>query len=673
MKNLIALALLIPMFSHFGFLQNNAPIEEGKIENPIMFREFYTPSDPYYGSSTISGYTQKSIALNFVGNIETVWNNYKGNGTTIAIIDSGIDINHPDFQGKILNTSGYFHYGYESGYGYHVIRNIGKSYAMHGSGESSHGTNVSGTAAALNNNVGTIGIAPQANILALRVDFQSPSIADAIEYAADQGADVINMSLGMYADAYYDGYEGKWYDQENVDYYPRCDTELASSINYAYNKGCIIIAAAGNECTATHSYPASNAHVIGVGALNYASGTVTAPFSNYNGTSDTQSNNHNVDVVAPGYVIAANYASSTSTYCQTQGTSFSAPIVAGAAALWKEKNPTGTPAQFEEDLYATCDDIGTAGWDRQFGYGRLNIYNLLQYRQAAESITLPEATKNLYVNQTYTLNPTILPAGSYNVTYTSSNTNVATVSSMGVVTAKAAGTAVITARVNNLTATVTINVSDVLITGITLTATTKSLHVNDSFKLVQQITPTNATEKYNVIISNPSMANYSSINGKITAWLEGECDVTVTSASGAVSATCHLIISPAPAEITLTVSPTSVTLPYVGDTKTITVNVTVTPSSEVVEINRYSSDENVATISESNVITATGVGSCDITIEAGDKSATIHVVVLKEKKSSISFAGFCGGNIYISSSVILTALSLGAILLIIRKKKKENN
>ena len=107
MKNLIALALLIPMFSSFVLPnKNEAKVDEK--QDIIYFKEMYTPSDPYYNSSTLSGYTQKSIALNYVGNIETVWDTYKGNGTTIAVIDSGIDINHPDFSGKILNTSANF-------------------------------------------------------------------------------------------------------------------------------------------------------------------------------------------------------------------------------------------------------------------------------------------------------------------------------------------------------------------------------------------------------------------------------------------------------------------------------------------------------------------------------------------------------------------------------------
>ena len=635
----------------------------------------YTPSDPYYNSSTIDGYTQKSIALNYVGGIESVWDHYKGSGVTIAVIDSGIDINHPDFDGKISNKSGYLYYDEYQG---KVVTQVGKSYAMHdttSANRSAHGSNVSGTAAAKNDSTGTIGIAPQATIMALRVDFSSISLDKAIRYAADNGADVINMSLGMYAEPYYDGYEHKWYDKEDVDYYPGCETSLTSALNYAHNKGVILIAAAGNECTNVHSYPASNNYVIGVGALNYASGTQTAPFSNYNGSSDTSTSNCNVDVVTGGYVIAAdyNFNSSSSSYCRTQGTSFSSPIVAGAAALWKEQNPDGTPDQFKTDLLASVDDIGSTGWDTQFGHGRLNIQNLMAQRQAADSISFDEASHNINVNQSYQLNPTILPAGTYNVTYTSSNTNVATVNNNGMVTGLRAGSTIITAKVSNLTATITINVSDVLITSINLNKTSLSVHLSDRIyigaNLKYTLTPTNATEAVNITCSNSNLY-YSPSGGYLRADVAGSCDVTFRSASGAVTAVCHVEISPTPVTVTLTVNPTSVIITNVGDTKAISVVVTVTPSSEVVEVTRTSSDESIATMDESNVITAKGVGNCTITIEAGDKSVEVSVVVLRER-NPFTPKGLCGGNIYISSGIVVSAISLVAIILL--KKKKRLN
>lgn len=668
MKLLIPLLLLVPSFSSLAINNSKTSLSEEK-ERVIYFKEMYTPSDPYYNSSTIDGYTQKSIALNYVGGIESVWDHYKGSGVTIAVIDSGIDINHPDFDGKISNKSGYFYYDEYQG---KVVQQIGKNYAMHNTtaaNRSAHGSNVSGTAAAKNDSTGTIGIAPQATILALRVDFSSISLDKAIRYAADNGADVINMSLGMYAEPYYDGYEHKWYDEEDVDYYPGCETSLTSALNYAHNKGVILIAAAGNECTNVHSYPASNNYVIGVGALNYASGTQTAPFSNYNGSSDTSTSNCNVDVVTGGYVIAAdyNFNSSSSSYCRTQGTSFSSPIVAGAAALWKEQNPDGTPDQFKTDLLASVDDIGSTGWDTQFGHGRLNIQNLMAQRQAADSISFSEASHNINVNESYKLNPTILPSGTYNVTYTSSNTNVATVNNNGMVTGLRAGSTVITAKVSNLTATITINVSDILITGINLTKTNVSLHIGESTSIGYSLLPANATEAVNVTTSN-SNVYYSKSQGKIRGDYAGSSDVIFTSASGAVTAICHVEVSPVPVEVTLSVNPTSVIITNVGDTKAISVVVTVTPSSETVEVTRTSSDESIATINDSNVLTAKGVGSCTITIEAGDKSVDVSVVVLRER-SPFTPKGLCGGNIYISSGVIVSAISLVAIILLKKKKK----
>lgn len=317
-------------------------------------------------------------------NMEDVWNAYRGDGTTIAIIDTGIDYNHPDFKfpngtSKILDTSRYYYVnsGVVTYNQYGVLGTSSYNFLDHVSSKNSngvyelqyHGSNVASTAAsAINGNGGCVGIAPNAKILVLKTDMNLSSINEAIKYATDQNVDVINMSLGAY-------------DEDNG-----VSTYLSTAINSAYNKGIIVVAAAGNENTSTHSYPACNTHVIGVGALA-SKAYSKASFSNFNALNETSSTtNVNVDLSAPGYVYAASETATVSnttvtnrqhSFTNTQGTSFASPIVAGAACLWKQAHPAGTPAQFESALYAACDDIGTSGWDTTYGHGALNIKKLL--------------------------------------------------------------------------------------------------------------------------------------------------------------------------------------------------------------------------------------------------------------------------------------------------------
>ena len=127
----------------------------------------------------------------------------------------------------------------------------------------------------------------------------SNSLDVAIRYAADNGADVINMSLGAYAENFTDGFGDAQEGDSSV------ATALTTAINYAHSKDCVVVAAAGNELTYRKSYPACNSGVIGVGALAEKSGTKAADFSNYNSSSDTSTGNNNVDVMAPGVVYTA--------------------------------------------------------------------------------------------------------------------------------------------------------------------------------------------------------------------------------------------------------------------------------------------------------------------------------------------------------------------------------
>lgn len=353
--------------------------------------ESFSFGDTYYG-------TQKTRSLNNVGNIESVWNDeYKGQDIRLAIIDTGIDYLHEDFYDNpndfttchISSDSAYFERN-----GLNIVSTVvgprtsmvqdSYNVLLHDWAQidgqykyDSHGTSVAGTAAAAMNGQGTIGIAPDAEIIAIKTDMNLASIRAAINYCVELGdIDVINMSLGAYAETWWDSHGDKHTGNSDV------ATYFQDAINYAHEAGIIVVAAAGNDATDYDTYPAANEHVIGVGSLAMNSGTTPATFTNFNGNSDKASDNHNVDVVAPGYVYAPDMKGTQNSpthngYSDVDGTSFSAPIVAGAACLYKSMYPLATPDEFEGYLFETCIDIGKKGWDNSSGYGAIDIGALM--------------------------------------------------------------------------------------------------------------------------------------------------------------------------------------------------------------------------------------------------------------------------------------------------------
>ncbi len=525
---------------------------------PIKLKPMVKPSDPLYSS-------KQYISMNHVGDIESTWERFTGEGVTIAVIDTGIEADHEDFKsGQILETSRYYYTEWSSNDSYKVYYKAASDYGMsvlsHDwdsdySEWSTHGSNVAGSAAASMNAVGTVGIAPNAKILALKIDFYDPSISAAIKYAADQGADIINMSLGGYEDSFDYTYDGETYHEEG---YEGTSTAFASAINYAYNKGCIVVAAAGNENTSTYSYPASNNHVIGVGALERNTGSTRADFSNYNKNTDTASGNHNVDVVAPGYVHApgayGTKSNKTLSYDETQGTSFSSPIVAGAAALWKEKYPNGTPDEFMADLAEKSVDIGATGWDKTFGYGALDVAKLLDI--GSETIYFKNNEKSVATN---TSSVEIQGHSSSKVTsWISSNPSVATISgstgSAGDFTATATvlgvGQTIITAtNEDGDSATFTLNVSQyVPVTAINTTlASGSEVEVGKKINIGASVYPTNATEQMILYESEDETVATIDDDGIVKGINEGETDIYMM-ADNDVELEWHVKVVPSTAE-----------------------------------------------------------------------------------------------------------------------------
>ncbi|RJP66410.1 MAG: T9SS C-terminal target domain-containing protein [Ignavibacteriales bacterium] len=213
--------------------------------------------------------------------------------------------------------------------------------------DNGHGTNVAGIIAAESNNkIGISGIAPNVKLLNLRAfdptgNGEEDDVAAAILYAVKQKVKVINMSFG---DASF-------------------SLVLKDVINYAYNKGVILIASAGNDGKNILHYPSGYSEVLSVGASTKED--YIANFSNYGST---------IDLIAPGSEIFTTAIGNG--YTSIAGTSAAAPFVSGVAALIKSvKN--FSPDEVYQVLKSTSDDIQPVGWDDRSGAGRLNAFNAL--------------------------------------------------------------------------------------------------------------------------------------------------------------------------------------------------------------------------------------------------------------------------------------------------------
>ncbi|MFJ2044037.1 S8 family peptidase [Paenibacillus taichungensis] len=278
----------------------------------------FTPNDPFFPYQ----YNLQKI------NAPAAWDISQSNSSVkIAIIDTGVQLNHPELAGKLL-----------PGYDYVDYDNIPED----GNG---HGTHVAGIAASITNNgVGIAGVAPLASIVPLRVldnngQGTTGNVGNGLVYAANNGIQVVNLSLGG----------------------PTGEAFLQAAVQYAWDRGAVIIAAAGNDNTSYPIVPASYPNVIAVASTNPSD--LKSNFSNYGSW---------VDMAAPGDTILSTYLGGS--YAYLSGTSMAAPHVAGVAALLAARGKTN--AQIRDALCFASDPVSGSGvyWT----YGRLNAYQSLQ-------------------------------------------------------------------------------------------------------------------------------------------------------------------------------------------------------------------------------------------------------------------------------------------------------
>jgi minor extracellular protease Epr len=297
---------------------------------------------------------------------DQVWNEgITGQGVTVAIIDTGVDLDQPDlvdYAKKMNNLVP----------GYNAITRSTAADAPQD--DNGHGTSVAGVIAALSNNKGIVGVAYNAKVMPIKAMDKNGQgddsvIADGIVWAADHGAKIINMSIGSQGES----------------------KILEDALSYAENKGCLLVAASGNNKNVESStipvpsgqngvaFPAAYPGVIAVSAVDssdrIADFALTGP---------------EVLLAAPGEKVLTDYWSAKETGCAyVAGTSIASPFVSAAAALLWSRFPQLSSQEIQKALTGSAYDLGTPGRDDQYGFGRLDVYRALKTLEEQQTYSSP--------------------------------------------------------------------------------------------------------------------------------------------------------------------------------------------------------------------------------------------------------------------------------------------
>lgn len=330
-----------------GQQDNQQPVEVPQ-EEEVIPEEL--PQQNTENSVDTYKYDQWGLAM---VNADSAWEQLPSEGlskVTIAVIDSGVDYNHSDLDGVVDQTNGKDYVNNDDD-------------AMDDFG---HGTHVAGIIAAEMNNGGIVGVAAPTSvkILPLKVlDSRGEgtvfNISLAIKDAVDRGADIINLSLGG----------------------PGYSKTLEEAVNYAINHNVLVIAAAGNDYDDVSYYtPAALPGVLTVGSIDESQDK--SSFSNYG---------EELEIVAPGERVLSTfpaalignmsqdnyYQENDSYYVFEDGTSMATPFVSGVAALLKANDKSLSARDIMHRLTLTANDLGSFGFDKEYGYGLVDAYAAL--------------------------------------------------------------------------------------------------------------------------------------------------------------------------------------------------------------------------------------------------------------------------------------------------------
>jgi thermitase len=316
-------------------LSHNPNVEYAEVNGIATVLDY--PDDPYFTTNQWGFENTAQVIGGQTGTVDAdidaqaAWTQTSGAGVRVAVLDTGIDASHPDLVGKVDGSRDF--------------TGSGSTDDKYG-----HGTHVSGIiAASTNNSVGVAGVCPDCHLIVGKVLNDSGSganswIASGITWATDNGAKVINMSLGG----------------------PTKSTTLERAVNYAWSHGVVVVAAAGNSGNKSKTYPGASTNVIAVAATDNRDRK--ASFSSFGSW---------VDVAAPGVNIYSTFPTHAYTinkslnYDYGSGTSMATPMVSGTVALiWSVPAYGTSPSSVTSRLLNTADKISGTG--SYWSAGRIN-------------------------------------------------------------------------------------------------------------------------------------------------------------------------------------------------------------------------------------------------------------------------------------------------------------
>ena len=310
--------------------------------------------------STVNGMAQWHLT---VLNAAQAWENAKGKGVLVAVIDTGIDSGHADLSDAVISAETAIPADYYAEEGMFPAEYQG------GGDNLGHGTHVAGIIGARENGVGCTGIAPESSILSIKAlerygtqgKGRSSWVAAAVAMAVEEHVDIINLSVGGTVVR---------------------DELLYLSIQRAVDAGIAVVCAAGNTNTPVLMYPAAYEETIAVSALKAQGDSVTFA-SGYSNSGDW------IDFSAPGSSILSTIPGG---YDTRSGTSMACPMVSGALALLYSSDPLLTTKQAVSILRGSALDLGEPGKDARYGYGALDLQKMTQLHQQLLRPALPSSS-----------------------------------------------------------------------------------------------------------------------------------------------------------------------------------------------------------------------------------------------------------------------------------------
>ncbi len=291
-----------------------------------------------------------------------------GQGVIVAVVDTGVDLTNPEFKDSTSGRTSLVP-------GYNAFTRSSDPQAVQD--DNGHGTSTSGVTAALkDNNKGIVGIAHNAKVMPIKAmdeagEGEDSIIADGIIWAVDNGAKIINLSIGSEA-------------QSKI---------LDDALKYAVNKGCLLVGASGNKkgsvelqsdtirgsITNKVAFPGADPNVLAVSAVD-----------RYDNITDFSLLGPEVRLSAPGNRILTTFWSETDTgLAYSTGTSIATPMVSAAAALLWSGYPELSAQDIEQAMFSSASDQGARGQDDQYGFGRVDVYRAFQTLQEQRSYSSP--------------------------------------------------------------------------------------------------------------------------------------------------------------------------------------------------------------------------------------------------------------------------------------------